>query len=159
MSARGVFAFHVSFRCQAEATSAMTVQGLVSPQVLQVVSQFEPFFLWIPTGPLTVRGIRPYAFGVVQHRKFLAYHLHGASFAVVARFSSSEKRVFRKTLERPLFGKENVRGNTFARCACLPPELARHVLTVSLCVPLCPPCGACHDWFFSGAVFVELCPT
>lgn len=136
----------------------MSIKGLVLPQILKFVPQLEPFFFRIPPRPLAIGGICPYAFHVVQHGKFSAYRYYWASLAVVARFSVREKRVLLKTLERPLFRKENVRGNTFARCADLPPELARHVLKISLYVTLCLAYGPCCDRFPSTANFVGLCP-
>jgi hypothetical protein len=66
----------------------------------------------------------------VQHREFTAYHLHRAIGAVVLCLFSSEKRVFFKPFALHFFRKKEVRRDSFARCAYLPPELARHMYTV-----------------------------
>lgn len=126
----------------------MTVQGFILPHILQVVSQFEPFFFRIPTGPLAVRGICPYAFGVVQHRKFFTHGFYWASRAVVLCFFSSEQGIFFETLERPLFGEENIGRHSYARCARLPPELVGHNHNVSLYLPLCKPVVRVATTFF-----------
>lgn len=108
----------------------MSVKRFVETEFFLVVTHFEPFIPWIPTLPLPSRGISPYALAVVQHSEFFAYCLYWALGAVVLCLFPFEKRVLFKPISLHLFGEEKVGGNSFARCACLPVELARHMFNV-----------------------------
>lgn len=105
----------------------MSVQGPIGPRLLCVVSQFKPFFTFIPPVPFQVRGITPYALAVVQYSELFAYSSDRAIGAVVLRSFPHEKRVFLKALSGHFLGEKEIGGNTFARCAYLPTELVRHM--------------------------------
>jgi len=138
----------VSFSRRPLQLLTMSVKGLVLPQILNVISHFEPFFPWIPTASLYVRRIRPYAFHVVQHRELLAYCFHWACCAVIVRFLPSKKCVLFETLKSTLFREEYVRWNTFARCAPLPPELVGHKYNLIPFLPCVHPVGRVATTFF-----------
>jgi hypothetical protein len=88
------------------ATSAMTVEGVIIPQIFLVVSHFKPFIPWIPTSSLARCGIPPYAFFVVQHGEFTAYCFYRAIGAVVFTASTFELRVFLETFPLHFFREE-----------------------------------------------------
>lgn len=109
----------------------MTVERFIPPYLLLVISQLEPFFLRIPFPPLTVIGIPPYAFAIVQNSELTAYCFDRAFRAVVFAIFPNEKRVLFKPFLEHFLWEEQVGRDTFARCNRLPLELVGHKLNVS----------------------------
>jgi hypothetical protein len=108
----------------------MSVERRVTPYLLKVISQLEPFFFFITSRALASRRVTPYAFRIVQYGKFFAYSFHRALGAVILRLFPAKERVFFETLPFHFLGKKQVGGDSFARCARLPPELAGHMFNI-----------------------------